>query len=248
MRIMKLNQDNYYSAEANWEYFSISQYKSFMACEARAMAELQGRYKRPVTKALLVGSFVDSFFEGTLDSFIEENPAIFTRKKELRAEFRRANQIIETVKTDKKFMDFMGGEKQKIFEFELFGVKWKTKLDSYMAGKCITDLKVVANMKTIPYWRYDLQGAIYQRGVEIVTGEKLPFYLAVVTKERVMDRDIWQIPQSTLDMALKEIEQNIGRYIEIKAGYGEACGCGQCDYCKSIKQARVRNYNELLEA
>lgn len=110
------------------------------------------------------------------------------------------------------------------------------------------EVKVVARMDKLPMWRYDLQGAIYQKGVEIVTGEKLPFYLAVVTKERVMDRDIWQIPQSTLDMALRQVEENIGRYADIKAGLLEPVHCGRCDYCKSIKQAAVRNYNELLEA
>ena len=101
-------------------------------------------------------------------------------------------------------------------------------------------------MYQLPQWRYDLQGAVYQKGVEICTGEKLPFYLAVVTKEMVMDRDIWQIPQSTLDMALRQVEENIGRYADVKAGYIEPHFCGKCDYCKSIKKATVRNYNELL--
>lgn len=31
---MKLNQDNYYSVEANQQFFSVSQYKDFMKCEA----------------------------------------------------------------------------------------------------------------------------------------------------------------------------------------------------------------------
>lgn len=244
---MELNQNNYYSADANREYFSASQYKNFMSCEARALAEISGEYVRPMTKALLVGSFVDRYFECTLDEFMKENPSIFTRQKKLRAEFRRANQIIETVKTDPKFMDAMSGEKQRIFTFELFGVKWKAKLDSYNPGKAITDLKVVAKMFQLPQWRYDIQGAVYQKGVEICTGERLPFYLAVVTKEPVMDRDIWQIPQSTLDFALGQVEQNIGRFAAVKAGYEEPRYCGKCDYCKSIKKASVRNYNELLE-
>ena len=245
---MQINQDNYYSEAANREFFSVSQYKSFVSCEARAMAELSGEYERPVTRALLVGSFVDSYFEGTLDSFMRENPGIYTRRRQLRADFKRANQIIEIVKTDPKFMDSMSGEKQKIFTFEMFGVPWKIKLDSYNPGKAITDLKVVARMDRLPQWRYDIQGAVYQKGVEICTGEKLPFYLAVVTKEKVLDRDIWQIPQSTLDFALRQVEENIGRYAHIKEGYIEPEHCGRCDYCKSIKKARVRNYNELLEA
>lgn len=244
---MMLNQNNYYSDEANQEFFSVSQFKNFMSCEARAMAELRGVYKRPVTRALLVGSFVDCYFEGTLDEFMKENPGIFTKQNKLRAEFKRANQIIETVKTDQKFMDAMSGEKQRIFTFELFGVRWKAKLDSYNPGKAITDLKVVAKMYQLPIWRYDIQGAVYQKGVEICTGEKLPFYLAVATKEHVMDRDIWQIPQSTLDYALSQVEQNIDRFAAVKAGLEEPMYCGKCDYCKSIKKATVRNYNELLE-
>lgn len=244
---MEINQDNYYSEDANREFFSVSQYKSFMSCEARAMAEISGEYTRPATKALLVGSFVDRYFEGTLDEFMKENPGIYTRRRELRAEFKRANQIIEIVKTDPKFMDSMSGEKQKIFTFEMFGVKWKIKLDSYNRGKAITDLKVVARMDKLPLWRYDIQGAVYQKGVEICTGDRLPFYLAVVTKEKVLDRDIWQIPQSTLDFALRQVEENIGRFADIKAGLIEPNRCGHCDYCKSIKKARVRNYNELLE-
>lgn len=245
---MEVNKDNYYSQEVNREFFSVSQYKSFLSCEARAMAKISGEYERPVTRALLVGSFVDSYFEGTLDTFMKNNPGIYTRRRELRSDFKRANQIIEIVKTDPKFMDSMSGEKQKIFTFEMFGVPWKIKLDSYNPGKAITDLKVVARMDKLPQWRYDIQGAVYQKGVEICTGDKLPFYLAVVTKEKVLDRDIWQIPQSTLDFALRQVEENIGRYVDIKEGRIEPEHCGRCDYCKSIKKARVRNYNELLEA
>lgn len=245
---MKLEESNYYSQEANEEFFSVSQFKDFMKCEAMAMAKISGEYVQGTTRALLVGSFVDSYFEGTLDKFMEENPAIFTRKKMLKSEFRKANEIIETVSTDPLFMRFMSGEKQKIMTFELFGVKWKMKMDSYLKGTCITDLKVVSNFKGIPFWRYDWQGALYQKGVEIVTGELLPFYLAVVTKERVMNRDIFQIPQSTLDMALGEMEQNIQRFVDVKAGLVPPHYCGECDYCKSIKKAGIRNYNELLEA
>lgn len=243
---MILTQENYYSREANEAYFSVSQYKDFMKCEAMAMAKIRGVYERPLTRALLVGSFVDSYFEGTLPQFMQENPELFTRKNELRSEFRKANEIIGRVTADETFSRFMGGEKQQIMTFELFEVPWKIKMDSYLPGICITDLKVVANFKNLPLWRYDLQGAVYQAGVEIVTGEKLPFYLAVATKERVVDLDVFQIPQSTLDIALNEIRMNIDRYAAIKNGEIAPMACGHCDYCKSVKRATIRNYNELL--
>lgn len=244
---MNLTQENYYSPEASQQYFSVSQYKDFMKCEAMAMAKICRDYNPPVTRALLVGSFVDSYFEGTLEQFMAENPELFTRKKELKSEFRKANEIIGRVKTDPLFMQFMSGEKQRIMTFELFGQPWKMKMDSYLPGVCITDLKVVANFKTMPLWRYDLQGAVYQAGVEAVTGEHLPFYLAAATKERVTDLDIFQVPQSTLNLAMDEIGFNISRFAEVKAGIMPPDYCGKCDYCKSIKGARVRNYNELLE-
>lgn len=247
LKRMNLDQNNYYSEDANAKYFSVSQYKDFTKCEAMAMAKISGAYKPEMTRAMLIGSFVDSYFEGTLDQFIKEHPAVFTRKNELRSEFRKANEIIGRIKSDETFTKFMSGEKQRIMTFELFRVPWKMKMDSYLPGICITDLKVVARFKNLPLWRYDLQGALYQKGVEIVTGEKLPFYLAAATKERVIDIDIFQIPQDTLDMALSEMEITMERFAEIKAGYREPEYCGACDYCKSIKKAEIRNYNELME-
>ena len=151
-------EKNYYSLEAGEQYFSVSQYKDFMKCEAMAMAKLHGEYEQRTTRALLVGSFVDSYFEGTLPQFMQDNPEIFTRKNELKSEFQKANEIISRVKSDKTFARFMSGEKQRIMTFEMFGVPWKMKMDSYLPGICITDLKIVANFKSLPLWRYDLQG------------------------------------------------------------------------------------------
>lgn len=243
---LNLTADNYHSQEQNNKFFSVSQYKDFMKCEAMAVAKIRGEYRQPMTKALLVGSFVDAYFEGTLPEFMKENPELFTIKNELRSEFRKANEIIGRVKTDPLFMRFMSGEKQKILTFELFGVWWKMKMDSYLEGVCITDLKVVANFRSLPLWRYDLQGALYQAGVDTVVGKKLPFYLAAATKERVTDLDIFQIPQSTLDMSLNEIQEHIGHYSDVKAGIIPPEYCGHCDYCKSVKAASIRNYNDLL--
>lgn len=242
---MKLTENNYFSTQASREYFSVSQFKDFMKCEAMAMATINGEYKRPMTRALLVGSFVDAYFEGRLKEFQQENPEIFTLKNELRSEFKKANEIIGRVKKDPLFMKFMSGEKQKILTFEMFGVKWKMKMDSFIDGKCINDLKVVANFRSLGLWRYDIQGTVYQKGVEIVLNQHLPFYLSAVTKEKVIDLDIFQIPQPTLDTALEEVEIMLPRFIDVKIGLEPPIYCGQCDYCKSIKKASIRNYNEL---
>ena len=71
---MELSANNYYSAEANQEYMSVSQYKDFagtygkLGCEYGAMEKLAGRWEEKKTTALLVGSYVDSYFEGSLDN------------------------------------------------------------------------------------------------------------------------------------------------------------------------------------
>ncbi len=244
---MIITNENYFSREASVEYFSVSQYKDFMKCEGMAMAKISGIYKQQMTRPLLIGSFVDAYFEGRMLEFMEENPEIFTRKNELRSDFKKANEIIGRVKNDPSFMKFMNGEKQKIITFELFDTKWKIKMDSYVKDICITDLKVVANFKSVPAWRYDLQGAIYQKGVALDTGKTLPFYLAIATKERVTDYDIFQITQSDLDYALEEIRQNVAHYNDVKLGIVPPAHCGKCEYCKSIKTASIRNYRELLE-
>lgn len=249
---MKLTDDNYYGREASEHYFSVSQYKDFAKCEAAALARIQGEYNPPPARAMLVGSFVDAWAEGTLDRFKRDNPAVFTRKSELRAEFRKANEIIGKIKTDPLFMRFLSGEKQKILTFEMFGVHWKMKMDSFDKGRRISDLKIVQTIDRernyIHKFRYDIQGAVYQTGAELNGYGKLPFYLVVATKERVIDHDIFQIPQATLDIALREVEENIEHFADVKRGLVEPEYCGVCDYCKSVKQARVRNYNELLEA
>ncbi|MGV3082592.1 PD-(D/E)XK nuclease-like domain-containing protein, partial [Streptococcus dysgalactiae] len=55
---------DYYSRESAIRYWSISQYKRFRECEARALAELRGDWTdtRDNT-ALLVGNYVHSYFE-----------------------------------------------------------------------------------------------------------------------------------------------------------------------------------------
>lgn len=246
--MMVLNDDSYYSREADREFFSVSQYKDFCKCEAMAMAKIRGEFEQKQTKAMLIGTLVDRWFEGTLDKLRQESPNIFyCRNGAVRADFRKADEIISRVQRDERFMQFMSGEKQKILTFEMSGVPWKMKMDSFVEGICITDLKVVQNFRSLVYFRYDLQGAPYQYGCEYNGYGKLPFYLAAATKEAVTNFDIFQIDQPTLDMARREIEGNMPRFIAVKAGLEEPHYCDICDYCKSVKKAKIRNYSELLE-
>ena len=247
---MILAADNYYSEEANRQYMSVSQFKDFngtygrIGCEFAAMEKLAGRWNPEPSTALLVGSYVDAYVEGTLDDFKSRNTDILTAKGELKAPYKKAEEIIARIERDKYFMKYLSGEKQTIMTAELFGCEWKIKMDSYIPGKVIVDLKVMASITDLKwvkdigyldfvrYWGYDLQGAIYQKIVEINTGKRLPFFIAAVTKEVEPDIRIIQVTQNYLDEALTVIESNIRRVLSVKNGEVEPDRCDLCDCCK----------------
>lgn len=244
---MKLTSGNYHSTEANNAFWSVSLFKAFDRCEAAGLASVRGQYERPETDALLIGSYVDAYFTGDLDEFVGTHAdAMFKRNGELYAKYEHANKIINTVECQPLMMDFLQGEYQKIFTADLFGVPWKIKADVYKWADKIVDLKCVKDFKPIyqdgfgyrswiEYWGYDIQGAIYQKIVELVTGEVLPFYIAAVTKEPVPDVDVIQLPQSVLDTALKVVEAKIDRFDLVKMGEIPPERCGKCEYCKQTK-------------
>lgn len=238
---MILTEKNYYSPEANMEYMSVSSYKSFLKCEAAAMAELRGEWVRPKTTALLVGSYVDSYFEGTLDAFQAENPEIFKKDGTLKADYIKAEEIIARIAEDPMFTAYMSGKKQEIFTAELFGVKWKIKIDSLLP-EMIVDLKVMRSMERImgksfvEHWMYDLQMAVYAAVYEKVTGKSLNTFLAVATKQDPVDLEIIHIPEWRRSELLNDVERNLPRIIRVKTGQEEPERCGVCEYCRATKK------------
>lgn len=259
---MKLTNDNYFSTEAAQNYWSVSQFKAFDKCEACGLAESRGEYQREETDALLIGSYVDAYFSDELDEFIQLNgdKMISKRGGGLLAKFAHANDIIERVKSDPVMMEYLTGEKQVIMSAELFGVPWKAKFDVYNEQR-IVDIKCVRDFEDIfdkgygwrswvEYWGYDIQGAIYTRIEQAVTGrpEPLPFYIAAVTKEKTPDIKLIHIPQHVLDAAYHLIEAKIDRYDLIKSGEVEPMRCEKCDYCKQTKKLKGPEIYEIKEA
>ncbi|MBO5969337.1 MAG: PD-(D/E)XK nuclease-like domain-containing protein [Clostridia bacterium] len=234
---MILTNENYYSVEANRHYMSVSQYKEFKKCEASAMAQISGEWVQPTTTALLVGSYIDAWFEGTLDEFCLKHPEIFKRDGSLKADYVQAEELIEFVQRDPVFMEYMAGEKQVIRTRELFGVPWKIKIDSYHPNRMIVDGKVMRSMERImgksfvEHWGYDLQMAVYSA----VEGSDLDTYLAVVTKEDPPDKDVIHIPKWRRDELLAEIEKDIPHIVEVKSGKTPPQRCGVCKYCRATK-------------
>ena len=242
---MTLTQRNYFSKKASMEYMSVSQFKAFQKCPAAALAEIKGKYKQEKSTALLVGSYVDSFFEGTLPQFKFENPEIFKKDGTLKSEYIQAEAIIQRIQKDRLFMRYLSGKKQVIMTGEINGVKVKIKVDSLHTDK-IVDLKIMRDFENVyvpelgrvPWfegWHYEIQGAVYQEIVRQNTGKKLPFYLAAATKEKVTDLDIVHLDDEMLDTALTHFAQEVEYFDAIKRGIIEPTRCEKCDYCKSTK-------------
>ena len=173
---MILTDENYYSVEADLEYMSCSQYQGFCECEAKQLAKLQKRWEDEPSEAFLVGNYFHSYFEGeeAHKKFHEDNFEKIYKTKEITvkkatktspavketvvtgkyAPFEKADKMIETVINDglmKQFVD-MPGKNEMIVCGEIFGVKWRGKLDKYIEDmRLIIDYKTVANIWETSY-------------------------------------------------------------------------------------------------
>lgn len=252
---VEINSENYYSNEVNKKYMSVSQFKSFAGTYAKTACEAEAldKYLNPVyetSESLMVGSYIDAFYEGTLDKFKADHPEIISSrgatKGELKSEYKKADYIIKRTQEDDLFKQFTSGEKQKLLTGNLFGVDWKIKPDFLFDDK-ITDLKIVKSIKDvfwsngepidfIRYWGYDIQGAVYQAIVEQNTGKKLPFYIVAASKEPETDIEIIEIDQSYLDEALEYVRLKLPRVIALKNQTAEPHRCGYCNFCKRTKK------------
>ena len=239
---MALTSKNYFSQRANRLYFSASQIKQFKRCEAQAMAEIRGKYVRPASTALLVGSYVDAALTGDLDQWLDDHPEVRKKDGSLKAEFAQANDMVQRAWSDHVFKEYLRGRHQAIMTAKIFGVPFKCKFDALRDDR-IVDLKTVRDMQPVylpgqgrvdfaTAWDWPLQMAIYQKIVEAKKGVRLPCYLAVITKETPSDIAVIQIEQERMDAEMAWLEQALPRFESVKSGLIEPERCGQCAYCR----------------
>ncbi len=185
---MELTEGNYFSLENNMKYTGSSQIKDFMKCEACALAKLKGEWEEEKSKAMLVSSYIDAAISGELEIFKEQNPEIFTKQGELKADYKIAEDVIAQMQDDPMFMKYLSGEPQVIMTGEISGVPVKIKIDSYHPGKAIVDLKCMAsldlswNEKThqkenfVDFFDYVLQRSIISRNSKTKYWKTTPIY------------------------------------------------------------------------
>ena len=245
-----LTPETYFSPESEDFYMGSTQFKRFLACESQALAILRGQYTPEVSTALLVGSYVDAHFSGTLDIFKAQHPDIFKRDGCLKSEYEQANYIIARIERDDMFIAALAGYSQVIMTGDIEGIPVKVKVDSMLPDRTV-DLKIVKDFGDVydkeegwqPWWAawgYDIQGAIYQEiRRQNEGGKRLPFGIAGATKEKPEpDIGLWEMPQDMLGLSLELVRNNIVHFDSIKKGLYEPTGCGKCPWCRSQKQLR----------
>ena len=245
---MTLTSENYYSRSANLAYFSVSQFKSFLDCEAAAMAELKGEYTPQKGRALLLGSYVDEMLTGTPESqreFIIENESdLFKKNGDLYADVMQAAETVERIRAQPLMMKYLDGEHQTIMTGEIEGVPFKGKFDCYRPGKFIADLKYLKDFRSpnlfenaISYYGYITQGAVYRELVKQNTGDILPFYLVIATKQEPADLAVVEVSDYDLNEALDALKKRIVRFQNIKTGSvkPERCESHDCPFCRGTK-------------
>ena len=258
MKMNNLCEENYFDIENEKKYCGSSQIKSFMDCEARTMAKINGEWTEETTTSLLVGSYVDAAASGTLDIFKAKHPEILKKDGTLKSEYIKADYILNRIERDELFMKYISGDHQTIMTGEIANVPIKIKIDSYFPDKVIVDLKCVKDFEPvwnnetktrenfIDYWKYTLQGALYQEIVMQNTGKRLPFYIAAVTKENEPDIVVVGIPDEVLDIELEKIKEILPKIKMIKDGILEPSRCEKCNYCKFTKKlTSVIDYRDL---
>jgi hypothetical protein len=156
-----LTTENYHSRESNLAYWSHSQFKAFVECPARAVAELSGQYVRKPSAAMAFGSLLDraltapeklkDFMTGP-ESFDADGSSFFFDSKGKprdNAAMRAYVSVLARIQSDPFLADGLKTwKRQAIFTGSIGGRPWKVMLDFWVDTpglETIIDLKNMAD-------------------------------------------------------------------------------------------------------
>lgn len=258
---MEVNQNNYFSKEADLEFMSVSQWKLFNECGAKALATIKGQEDATFKDAFLEGQLFEAIVTGNEKQFMEEHPELIstrgTTAGQLKSEFKKVVNSAETFKKQTLFKEILEKcEKQVILTGEICGIKTKCAIDlfdpktnSIYDIKCMKDFKEQWNKEEKCYtpWYYTygyvLQLAVYRELVRQNFGEPKEIGLIAATKEDVPDVQAVSFSSDLLDLELERFKQNIQYYDNIKKGIAIPIHCSVCDYCK--KHKNIQKFEEV---
>jgi len=253
---MTLTSDTYHSPQADAAYLSNSQWKRWLKCPMAEAAKQRGEWTEPPSMAMLAGTLVD---RELLGGSIEELPAadqerLYTKKGELRADFREAQLLADRFRADPTFAAFRGAaQTHVILTGTIGGLPWRGELDLLLDDGSdpvlIADVKTTASFED--QWTHD---PLTDRNV------KVPWYDAWgYWRQAAIYRELWHqanperpMPECMLFAGQKgepfglqrvlltnetRLDGEMARIAELAErvqGYREGrdvWACGKCDYC-----------------
>ncbi|CYT70213.1 TPA: PD-(D/E)XK nuclease-like domain-containing protein [Streptococcus suis] len=258
-----LTQDNYYDDK---DYMSVSRFKQYLECEAKALALDTGKWiDERDRKPLVFGNYVHSYFESAEahQKFLEEHKSdLFSSRKPygLLADYKLADKVIATLETDELFNNLYHGrkgdrvEKEMIVTGTITGVPFKGKIDSinhtrnYMVDlKTMKTIygeewcqelkrKVPGAIANIINYHYHVQTAVYRELLKQMTGRSYKPLIVAVSKENEPDKEILSLDEETLSEGLEFVSERAGHVWDVATGKVGPIKCGNCNYCRSKKK------------
>lgn len=258
-----LTQNNYYEDK---DYMSVSRFKQYLECEAKALALDTGKWVEDRDqKPLIFGNYVHSYFESAEahQKFLEEHKSdLFSSRKpyDLLADYKLADKVIAILETDPLFNNLYHGRKDDQVEKEMIvigiiaGVPFKGKIDAinhtrgYMVDlKTMKTIygeewcqelkrKVPGAIANIVNFHYHVQAAVYQELAKQMTGRSYKPLIVAVSKENEPDKEILSLVEEMLSEGLEFVSERAGHVWDVATGKVGPIKCGKCNYCRSKKK------------
>ena len=143
---MELNNENYFSKEANIEYMSVSQYKNFLECPAMALALINEEYIPETKESYLEGKLFENIVTGNETLFMSKHPEMISSKGatagQLKSNFKSVKNAADKFSAELKKR---GDYKDKMALISEHNAETKEKVIDAV-GKTIQGVTSVMNM------------------------------------------------------------------------------------------------------
>lgn len=192
-----------------------------------------------------------------LEEKLKGQPKIYGEKY---SDFDVAEEMIKRLEREPFFQLVYKGEREVPIIGNLYGIKWKAKIDLLNVGHgYFIDLKTSADIHKrifseryghyksfVEAYGYDLQIAVYEKLLEQYYGKPFEGYIFAVSKQSPCDAEAIQIKREYKDFALNVLEDHLARVEAVKLGKEEPRMCGKCEYCRENKKIEEFKFSDDL--
>ncbi len=249
---MELSNETYFSEDADREYLSHTQVRSFMTCQSAWKAQyVDGDHKPEPSAEMLVGSYVHTAVlqEELLEDWKEKHgEQICNQDGSLSAKFKVADYMVAAIKTQAILADYLSGMREKVYTGVIHGMKFKGLLDCVNHEEPrIVDLKTTGDLreqswrkvdwlpegKAMFYDYYWLQLAIYRELYYQAEGKYPAVYVVGVSKQSPPDTNLYKMAAvGRFNEELKAMKGWLQLLKRVAMGEVAPTRCSKCEWCR----------------